>query len=150
MRRYAGSRGLPTEERIDRIERHLSRGDAIEPLAPSGGGGGAALPIDESDVTFQPDGHHHDGTGSAAVDHANLLNITADDHHAQGHEFTGSDHLLATLSAADDGKMFVYDHATGSLLPTSEPTVTRIGFGGGFGIEYNAETDSLDFVVSEE
>ena len=124
--------------RIKHIEDHLANLSldpaTLEQLLAAGsgfgggGGGGSTirLPLPEAQVAWDPtEGHTHDGTEfeGAQIDHANLLNVTADQHHAQAHLLlnSASDH-----SDSDTGLTM----ATGDLIyRNSGAKWTRLAIG---------------------
>lgn len=95
--------------------------DAPSNFQPPSSGGGedfdSALPLQEAQVVFDDtDGHDHSGTGDTGkqIDHADLTNVTADQHHNQSHVLAtntglGADH---TMSGATSGHVLRATSAT--------------------------------------
>lgn len=90
------------------------------PRAPQGN-----ITLPEAQVIFDPaGGHAHTGTDSHTIDHANLANVTANQHHAQAHALDGADH---TLSGATAGHLLVVTSATSYALQAPGTQVIRAG-----------------------
>lgn len=99
---------------------------ARSPSTPAAPGGSApSAPVssgvvtDESQIEFDPiDGHDHDGVNSHTVDHANLANVTANQHHAQlhqaAHQSGGGDALTGLLDAT--ARVSVRKNNTGAAV----------------------------------
>jgi hypothetical protein len=104
---FKPKRGSGDDARLRHIEDYLSslaaqaRTDQQPATPPSSS---LDLPIPESSVTFDPDaGHEHNGSDSHTVDHANLTNVTSDQHHPKlhqaDHQSGGADALTGLLDA---------------------------------------------------
>lgn len=56
--------------------------------------------VGEAKINFGGAGHAHTGAaGGAQIDHANLLNVTADQHHARQHALDSANWPLARMRA---------------------------------------------------
>jgi len=81
-------------------------------------GGDHSGTLNESTVTFDNStGHTHDGTDATVVDHADLGNVTANQHHNQSHSWEGGDHS-GTLNEST----VTFDNSTGHSHDGSDST----------------------------
>lgn len=86
-------------------------------------GGDHTGTLNESTVTFDNStGHDHDGSNSTAVDHADLGNVTSDQHHAKSHTWEGGDHT-GTLNESS----VTFDNSTGHSHDGSDSTAVDHG-----------------------
>jgi hypothetical protein len=130
--KFRPKRGVGDDPRIAHIEEHLSRisevleGLAISAAGPAPAGSSGLVPVPfgqlpESYVVFDPTGgHDHNGVASHKVDHANLLNVTPNQHHAQAHALNGADHTLAGATAGD--VLTALTPTTFGFVPPSGPS----------------------------
>jgi len=74
---------------------------------------------DESEINFDPtDGHNHDGSGSAPVDHDSLTNVSEDQHHDKQHNLWDSAHHGDVTGTPANGDI-PYRDTTWKRLPKS-------------------------------
>lgn len=94
--------------------------------------------IAEDQVDFDDDGHAHSGgQDGKQIDHANLTNVTSDQHHAQVHVLVGADHTASGLTTghflrATAATSFafeaieVWDTAHLGTVTTTDATITAV------------------------
>lgn len=122
--RFTAAMGLPTAERLRRIENWLSRygldlSGQADDVTASEVAEATLTRILESQVIFDPsDGHNHDGENSTPIDHAQLTNVLPDQHHDQVHNLFGTDHGdVDTAVSPTNGQVLVWSDATSLWVP---------------------------------